>query len=225
MRIADVRTHVLEAPLSEPFHWSFNGTSVREACIVEIVAEDGTAGWGECFGPAALNAAIVRAYARTAGRRAMRSRPRRIWEDLYGAYRDQGQKGLAISALSGVDIALWDLKGKHFGVPVHRLHGRAAAHVGAGVCHGHLPASSTAIRSSTSSTRSRATSAQGFHAAKLKIGFDVEADAGAHARGARKRRAATSGSWSTRTTATTRSRRSRSARGARTSTSAGSRSR
>ena len=39
MRIADVRTHVLEAPLSEPFHWSFNGTSVRAACIVEIVAE------------------------------------------------------------------------------------------------------------------------------------------------------------------------------------------
>ena len=33
MRIADVRTHVLEAPLSEPFHWSFNGTRVRTAWV------------------------------------------------------------------------------------------------------------------------------------------------------------------------------------------------
>ena len=54
MRIAAVNTHVLEAPLKEPFAWSFNTTSVRGACLVEIVTEDGTAGWGECFGPPAL---------------------------------------------------------------------------------------------------------------------------------------------------------------------------
>ena len=52
MRIADVKTHVLEAKLSEPFAWSFNSTDVRGACLVEIVCEDGTVGWGECFGPA-----------------------------------------------------------------------------------------------------------------------------------------------------------------------------
>ena len=174
MRIADVRTHVLEAPLSEPFHWSFNGTSVRQACIVEVVAEDGTTGWGECFGPAPLNAAIVRAYgARLVGRDALASEA--IWEDLYGAYRDQGQKGLAISALSGVDIALWDLKGKHFGVPVHRLMG------------GPLRTSVRAYATGTYRVEHgdpleyivdevAGYQAQGFHAAKLKIGFDVEED-------------------------------------------------
>ena len=174
MRIADVRTHVLEAPLREPFHWSFNGTSVRQACIVEIVAEDGTVGWGECFGPAALNAAIVRAYgARLVGRDALASEA--IWEDLYGAYRDQGQKGLAVSALSGVDIALWDLKGKHFGVPVHRLMG------------GPLRTSVRAYATGTYRVEHgdpleyivdevAGYQAQGFHAAKLKIGFDVEED-------------------------------------------------
>lgn len=174
MRIADVHTHVLEAPLTEPFHWSFNGTSVRQACIVEIVAEDGTVGWGECFGPAPLNAAIVRAYgARLVGRDALASEA--IWEDLYGSYRDQGQKGLAISALSGVDIALWDLKGKHFGVPVHRLMG------------GPLRTSVRAYATGTYRVdhgdpleyivdEVAGYQAQGFHAAKLKIGFDVDAD-------------------------------------------------
>mgnify|MGYP001294737611 CR=1 FL=1 len=173
-RIADVRTHVLEAPLTEPFHWSFNGTSVRQACIVEIVAEDGTVGWGECFGPATLNAAIVHAYgARLVGRDALATEL--LWEDLYSAYRDQGQKGLAISALSGVDIALWDLKGKHFGVPVHRLMGgpvrtsvRAYATGTYRVDHGDP------LEYIVDEVAGYA--AQGFHAAKVKIGFDVEAD-------------------------------------------------
>ncbi len=175
MKIADVRIYVLEAPLTEPFHWSFNGTSARTACLVEIVTDDGASGWGECFGPAPLNAAIVEAYAR----RLIGVDPlntEAIWQDLYGAYRDQGQKGLAISALSGVDIALWDLKGKHFGVPVHRLLG------------GPLRTSVRAYATGTYRVERgdpldyivdevAGYVEQGFHAVKLKIGFDVDADA------------------------------------------------
>jgi D-galactarolactone cycloisomerase len=175
MKIADVRTYVLEAPLTEPFHWSFNGTSVRTACLVEIVADDGTSGWGECFGPAPLNAAIVAAYARRlVGVDPLNTET--IWQDLYGAYRDQGQKGLAISALSGVDIALWDLKGRHFGVSVHRLLGgplrtsvRAYATGTYRVEHGDpLEYVVDEVAGYVE---------QGFHAVKLKIGFDVDADA------------------------------------------------
>ena len=174
MKITDVRVYVLEAPLTEPFHWSFNGTNVRTACLVEIVADDGTSGWGECFGPAALNAAIVAAYAR----RLLGVDPlntEAIWQDLYGAYRDQGQKGLAISALSGVDIALWDLKGRHFGMPIHRLLG------------GPLRTSVRAYATGTYRVDEgdpleyivdevAGYVGQGFHAVKLKIGFNVDAD-------------------------------------------------
>ena len=79
-------------------------------------------GWGECFGPARLNAAIVAAYRPyLVGQDALATE--RHWQTLYNQFRDQGQKGLAITALSGVDIALWDLKGKHFGAPVHVLMG------------------------------------------------------------------------------------------------------
>ena len=174
MKIAEVHTHVLEAPLTEPFHWSFNGTRWRAACLVEIVADDGTTGWGECFGPAPLNAAIVDAYAaRLVGRDPLNTEA--IWQDLYGAYRDQGQKGLAISSLSGVDIALWDLKGRHFGVPIHRLLG------------GPLRTSVRAYATGTYRVEhgdpleyvvdevARYVE-QGFHAVKIKIGFDVDAD-------------------------------------------------
>jgi D-galactarolactone cycloisomerase len=95
MKIAEVHAHVLEAPLSEAFHWSFNGTSVRSACLVEVVADDGTVGWGECFGPARQLGPIVRAFAgRLVGADALATEA--IWQDLYGSSRDQGQKGLAV---------------------------------------------------------------------------------------------------------------------------------
>ena len=35
----------------------------RRHCLVEIVCDDGTIGWGECLGPAQPNAAVVNAYA------------------------------------------------------------------------------------------------------------------------------------------------------------------
>eukprot|EP01036_Dinobryon_divergens_P003063 gene3063-4026_t len=47
----------------------------------------------------------------------------KIWAVLYNALRDQGQRGLTLTALSGIDIALWDIKGKHFGASVSTLLG------------------------------------------------------------------------------------------------------
>jgi D-galactarolactone cycloisomerase len=174
MRIAEVRTHVLEAPISEPFAWSFNKTAVRSTCLVEIIAEDGTAGWGECFGPAQLNAAIVGAYrSLLVGEDALATE--RIWQTIYNTYRDQGQKGLAITALSGVDIALWDLKGHHFGAPVHRLMGgplrrEVQAYATGTYRRGTGDPLDYVCREVAGYVR------EGFSAVKLKIGFDVDAD-------------------------------------------------
>ena len=38
-----------------------------------------------------------------------------IWTLLYSQFRDQGQRGLTLTAQSGIDIALWDIAGKRFG--------------------------------------------------------------------------------------------------------------
>lgn len=175
MRIAEVKTHVLEANLSEPFGWSFNSTATRSTCLVEIICEDGTVGWGECFGPAGLNAAVVAAFRpHLIGADPLASE--RLWMHLYNHFRDQGQKGLTVTGLSGVDIALWDIKGKRFGAPVHVLMGGALR---------------TEVRAYATGTYRRGTAdplgyiveevagyaRQGFHAVKLKIGFDVAKDA------------------------------------------------
>ena len=46
-----------------------------------------------------------------------------LWELMYGLTRWYGRKGVAISALGGIDIALWDLRGKAAGKPVYELLG------------------------------------------------------------------------------------------------------
>jgi D-galactarolactone cycloisomerase len=46
-----------------------------------------------------------------------------LWELMYGLTRWYGRKGAAVSALGGVDIALWDLRGKAAGKPVYELLG------------------------------------------------------------------------------------------------------
>src|SRR5919205_850762 len=89
MKIADVRAHVLEAKLSQPFSYARAWYASRTPLLV--------------------------------GQDAMRSEW--LWHEIYARFRDHGQKGSIIQGLSGIDIALWDLKGKYLDEPVHRLMG------------------------------------------------------------------------------------------------------
>jgi len=175
VKIERVLCHVLEANLQRPFGWSTDSTSIRRSCIVEIVTDEGVTGWGECFGPAGLNAAVVEAYASClVGLDPLRTEW--IWAMIYNKYRDQGQKGLIVTALSGVDIALWDIKGKVFNAPIASLMGgpmrnevRAYATGTYRLEHGdpldYIVEEVAAYQK------------QGFSGAKIKIGFDVNADA------------------------------------------------
>jgi D-galactarolactone cycloisomerase len=174
VKITDVRTHVLDAPLAEPFAYSQAWYERRGAMLVEIVGEDGTSGWGEAFGPARLTSAIVHHYRPLLiGADALATEA--IWQSLYNMLRDHGQKGLPIEALSAVDIALWDLKGKHLGLPVHRLMG--------GPLRTRVQAYATGFYRRRNGdpldylvAEARQRIAEGFTGIKLKLGFGLEHD-------------------------------------------------
>lgn len=47
----------------------------------------------------------------------------RLWQKMYQGTLYSGRMGVTINAMAAIDMALWDLKGKHFGEPIHRLLG------------------------------------------------------------------------------------------------------
>lgn len=49
----------------------------------------------------------------------------RLWQKMYRRTMYAGRRSVTITAMSAVDVALWDLRGKHFGEPIHRLLGGA----------------------------------------------------------------------------------------------------
>ncbi|MAS15600.1 MAG: rhamnonate dehydratase [Nitratireductor sp.] len=126
MKIKKVTCHWLSAPVERPFTssrgWLY---TTRNTCLVEIETDDGVVGWGECYGPSA----VARSFIETQlGSQIIGRDPfdvEVIWEHLYNRIKDYGQTGMAIAAISGIDIALWDIIGKVCGKPVHKLIGGA----------------------------------------------------------------------------------------------------
>jgi D-galactarolactone cycloisomerase len=123
MKIQSIRTYRLECRLDEPFGFSQWSYSTRTALLVEIVTDDGQSGWGECYGPANVTqAAITGSYApRIMGLDVLQTEL--IWHRMWDASLDFARRGVMMGAMSGVDMALWDLKGKILGLPLAELWG------------------------------------------------------------------------------------------------------
>jgi D-galactarolactone cycloisomerase len=175
MKITAVRTHVLEAKLSQPFAYSRAWYDTRMVMVVEIETDAGLVGWGECYGPARMTSAVVKTIAPwLIGQDPLCTDV--LWQDIYARLRDHGQKGVVIQGLSGIDITLWDIKGKHFGVPVHRLMGGARrTEVQAYATGLYRAKSGDPLRYLAEEAAGYA--AEGFKAVKLKVGFGVAEDA------------------------------------------------
>ena len=157
MKIKRVTAHPLVSPLATPFAFSQGWVSRRCATIVEIETADGSVGWGEAFAqglePPQIAAAVVEhALAPLlAGEDAFATEV--LWHRMYHATRDFGRKGTVIAAISAVDMALWDLAGKAYGQPVHRLLGGAFRQRDARVRHRLLPQGRPAARPRASCRR------------------------------------------------------------------------
>jgi D-galactarolactone cycloisomerase len=180
MKITGIETHVLVGNLEgKSFGWSQRVTGTRQSAICVVSTDAGIQGLGEAFyfgGPATVVAALMRdgLGPLLVGRDPMDTSV--IWDALYNWTRDQGQKGLTISALSAVDIALWDIKGRALGVPVYTLLGgayRTKARVYAtGLYEPQgVPSIPAALVAEALGYKQA-----GFCGMKLKIGYDLRTD-------------------------------------------------
>jgi L-alanine-DL-glutamate epimerase-like enolase superfamily enzyme len=128
MPVASVRAHVLRHPLPTPILDARAEIRERAAVLVRVRTADGLEGWGEaaCFGGAGrLVAAAVEHLAE--GLIGADVAPRDWVRRTMAATAHYGQRGVVVSAISGIEIALWDLHGKSCGLPVSSLFGAAPA--------------------------------------------------------------------------------------------------
>jgi galactonate dehydratase len=90
---------------------------------VQITTNHNVAGWGEI---SALEPHAAEALARSLFELLDGENPTRIeylWQKLYRAHRDMRGGPFTVHTIAGIDMALWDVTGKLWGVPVHRLLG------------------------------------------------------------------------------------------------------
>ena len=177
MKITDIRVYPLAAPVDQPFAFSQTWVDSRVGLVVEITTDTGLIGWGDAYGPPLPIAAVIEhSYRpRLIGRNPLAGDA--IWQELHNHLRDHGQRGLAIQALSAIDIALWDLRGKNFGAPVHVLMGGPLRTEVRAYATGLYRRSNTAAENHAMlKDEAKAYVDHGFSAMKTKVGFGFDDD-------------------------------------------------
>ena len=118
--------HVPTALLSPAAHFRRIPRRGQVSTLVRATAEDGAVGWGEAFGlptPLAATAIVVEVIAPVL-EGAELEEPRAMLADLRAYLIALGHgAGPAMEALSGVDIAIWDLLAHRAGQPLASLLG------------------------------------------------------------------------------------------------------
>ncbi|GGE27902.1 D-galactarolactone cycloisomerase [Pullulanibacillus camelliae] len=179
MKITDVIAHVMSSPLEEPFAFSQGWVKKRSTVIIEIVTDEGVTGWGEslCHGqhPPEIAASFVNFCFKPLllGRDPFDVEV--LWEEMYNRTRPFGQGGAAVNAISGVDIALWDIIGRALDKPIHKLIGGAFRTEITPYATGFYRVNGKTYPDEAVKEAKRHLD-NGFNAFKLKIGFGVQAD-------------------------------------------------
>jgi D-galactarolactone cycloisomerase len=128
MKIARIDSHSVKVPYT--FGGSHKGEGLRtwttnNILLVRVETDTGIVGWGEAFCYActdAVRAALHNMVAPLAIGQDARDIARLSY-DLQQKLHLFGRYGITMFALSGLDIALWDIAGKAANLPLHRLLG------------------------------------------------------------------------------------------------------
>lgn len=170
MRIRDVRAIGVEYPLPRPVFDANYTMATKRALLVEVETDGNLVGLGEAAhfgGPLMSTATVIERELRPS---LLGEDPReieRLWELMHRRAYKHGRGGIVIAAISGIDIALWDLRGKMAGMPLWRLLGGYRRRVPA-YATGGFYAEGKGIPELCEEMR--AYCRHGFRAVKMKVG-------------------------------------------------------
>ena len=170
MKIRDVRTISVEYTLPRPVFDANYTMASKPALLVEVETDTGLLGLGEAAhfgGPLVSTATVIEQELRPYLLGQDPRETERLWELMHRRAYKHARGGIVIAAISGVDIALWDLRGKLAGMPLWRLLGGYRRRVPA-YATGGFYAEGKGVPELADEMR--AYCRHGFRAVKLKVG-------------------------------------------------------
>src|SRR3954453_7885935 len=174
MKIAELRAYPTSFPIAEKNRVSLGiGTAVkRDAVLVKVTTDEGLVGWGEAHHGRA-HTAVAKLIETTLKQLVLgmdADDVTGVWEKMYRfQLASHGMGAGACLAMSGIDMALWDIRGKAHGLPLYRLLGgrrKAIPAYAGGVSLGYQPPPELI-------EEARKRLEQGYKAIKLRVGDTV----------------------------------------------------
>ena len=169
MKIAQIKAYPSSFPLTDGPTLGIGRAVKRDAVMVKVTTGSGLVGWGEAHHgrcPGAIAHLIDTTLAQLiVGMEA--SDTIGVWQKIYRMQLgSHGMGAAACLALSGIDIALWDIRGKAAGWPLYRLLGGRSKPIPAyagGISLGYQSPAALVEEAG-------ALLAQGYKALKLRVG-------------------------------------------------------
>jgi L-alanine-DL-glutamate epimerase-like enolase superfamily enzyme len=173
-RIASITTYSVSYPLAAPMADAVHYIPGRAALLVEVADDGGRVGTGESAiygGSASVTEALVHDVLAPRVLGADPTRPELLWQRMLWPSHQLGTGGALPMAISGIDIAAWDLLGQHAGLPLANLLGghtdRVRAYASGGFYFDGKDAAALA-------EEFKGYAARGFGHGKMKVGRTPE---------------------------------------------------
>jgi D-galactarolactone cycloisomerase len=128
MKIVSVSTEILDIPFEyggPPSGWGPSAWRALSTLLVKVETDEGITGWGEAFSYSCADA-VQMAVEKMVAPSVIGMDPTDIAGIHYHCQQSLhlfGRYGITLFAISGLDIALWDIAGKRAGLPVHAMLG------------------------------------------------------------------------------------------------------
>jgi L-alanine-DL-glutamate epimerase-like enolase superfamily enzyme len=175
----DVANLRFEYAPERQFQYGGGRCTARVTSLIFVHTDDGKVGIGSAYShPAMVHLLVTHQFAPL-----LRGRDagdvEGLWNLMYGVSRWYGRKGAAMSALGGIDVALWDLRGKAAGKPIYELI--TPGHASASPARSPAYGSALLWKDHISELEEEAAAliARGFRRVKMRLGrseaYDVEA--------------------------------------------------
>jgi L-alanine-DL-glutamate epimerase-like enolase superfamily enzyme len=170
VKIVDIRTIPLSYRCERPYMSAASVQHARQALLLEVETDDGMIGLGEAGlggGPVASTRALVEHELKPMLVGEDPLMVERLWQKMFLRTRQHGRRGIILHAMSGIDIALWDLVGKVAKLPLYKIFGAYRDSVEVYASGGFYEEGKGIVELSAEAA---GYAAQGFRGMKMKIG-------------------------------------------------------